>query len=170
MTTPIVKNFTSERICATEGCTKTGQHMGRKHKDGSIVRRKYCAPCHSKRTAAKHGLANIGQVVAKNAGYRSLTEMKNDKHPYRKYRKDYCENQDGRLGFVCKAVFPDEDVLNSFGIEYGVAPHLDVDHIDGDPSNNKPENLQTLCKCCHSIKGLINGDSKTAGRKTLKAA
>ena len=150
------------------------------------MRRKYCSACHSKRTAKKHGLTNIGQVIAKNAGfdnvqhylkdqaikagYRSITERLNASHPYRKYRKDYCENQDGRLGFVCQAVFPSEDVLNSLGIEYGVAPHFDVDHIDGNPRNNKPENLQTLCKCCHSVKNLINKDYKSAGRKTLKAA
>jgi len=170
MSTQIVKNFSSERICVTEGCTTIGQNTGAKRKDGSIVRRKYCGPCHSKRTAAKHGLTHMGQVIAKNAGYRSYTEMKNASHPYRKYRKDYCENQDGRLGWVCKAEFPNEDILNSLGIEYGVSPHFDVDHIDGDPTNNKPENLQTLCKCCHSIKGLINQDYKSAGRKTLKAA
>jgi len=28
----------------------------------------------------------------------------------------------------------------------------DVDHIDGDSWNNKPDNLQSLCKSCHSIK------------------
>ena len=202
MTTKIVKNVSFERICFTDGCTAIGQNTGAKRKDGSIVRRKYCGACHSQRTAAKHGLSNMQQVVAKNAGfdgvtkyldhcaqkrgfanhydvlkyqaiqagYRSHTEMKNASHPYRKYRKNYCENQDGRLGWVCKAEFPNEDTLNNLGIEYGVSPHFDVDHIDGNPRNNKPENLQTLCKCCHSIKGLINGDLKTAGRKTLKAA
>lgn len=29
---------------------------------------------------------------------------------------------------------------------------LDVDHIDGDHSNNNPENLQTLCANCHRLK------------------
>jgi 5-methylcytosine-specific restriction protein A len=27
-----------------------------------------------------------------------------------------------------------------------------VDHIDGDPNNNEPVNLRTLCVCCHSRK------------------
>lgn len=29
---------------------------------------------------------------------------------------------------------------------------LDVDHIDGDRSNNDPSNLQTLCSNCHRLK------------------
>lgn len=29
---------------------------------------------------------------------------------------------------------------------------LDVDHIDGDHSNNTPSNLQTLCANCHRLK------------------
>ena len=29
---------------------------------------------------------------------------------------------------------------------------LDVDHIDGDKSNNEPSNLQTLCANCHRLK------------------
>ncbi len=28
----------------------------------------------------------------------------------------------------------------------------EVDHRDGDPTNNAQENLQSLCKPCHSIK------------------
>jgi len=35
---------------------------------------------------------------------------------------------------------------------------LDVDHIDGDRSNNSPENLQTLCANCHRLKTKINND------------
>lgn len=29
---------------------------------------------------------------------------------------------------------------------------IDVDHVDGDSSNDRPENLRSLCKRCHSIK------------------
>ena len=37
---------------------------------------------------------------------------------------------------------------------------LDVDHIDGNSSNNVIQNLQTLCKSCHRIKTDENGDYK----------
>jgi hypothetical protein len=35
---------------------------------------------------------------------------------------------------------------------------LEIDHIDGDRSNNSKKNLQTLCKTCHQNKGKIFGD------------
>jgi hypothetical protein len=33
-----------------------------------------------------------------------------------------------------------------------VEPATDVDHVSGDPSDNRLENLQPLCHSCHSIK------------------
>ena len=39
---------------------------------------------------------------------------------------------------------------------------LDVDHIDGDRSNNDPLNLQTLCANCHRLKTKQNMDWKKA--------
>ena len=35
---------------------------------------------------------------------------------------------------------------------------LDVDHKDGNHSNNDPDNLQTLCKICHGVKTIVNAD------------
>jgi hypothetical protein len=35
---------------------------------------------------------------------------------------------------------------------------LDVDHIDGNPSNNDKSNLQTLCANCHRLKSKENND------------
>jgi hypothetical protein len=40
-------------------------------------------------------------------------------------------------------------------------------HIDGNPSNNEGENLQTLCGCCHTYKTLTEKDYLTPGRKAL---
>ena len=93
---------------------------------------------------------------AKQAGFDSYTDYKNSKHPYLKYRKDYCENTDSRLGFKC--------TTNVFW--QGM---LDVDHKNGIPNDNRPENLQTLCKCCHAYKSNINKDYASIGRKAIKA-
>ena len=77
---------------------------------------------------------------------------------YKVHRKTYCENVDSRLGFQCTTTIIDPEW------------QLDADHINGDPTDNRPENIQTLCKCCHVIKTKQEQDWLTAGRKTLKKA
>jgi hypothetical protein len=68
-------------------------------------------------------------------------------------KTNYCENKDGRLGFKCYArgrKMP--------------SCMLDLDHISGNHHNNRRNNLQTLCKCCHSYKTKMNGDGARQGR------
>ena len=60
-------------------------------------------------------------------------------------KKEYCENRDGRYGYECNAHRPYPGVL-------------ELDHIDGDRCNNVPDNIQTLCKNCHSYKSHKNRD------------
>lgn len=174
--------------CTHPGCNEPRAIIGTL-KDGSPNYRKWCNKHHSERTAAKHGLKTMAEVVALNAGFdkiadyldykarkkghknhmdylnavakkkgfRSHTDFKNSKHPYLKHRKDYCENVDGRLGFICTTNIFDPCML-------------DVDHISGNSDNNRKNNLQTLCKCCHAYKTLKYEDYKTPGRKARKAA
>jgi 5-methylcytosine-specific restriction endonuclease McrA len=59
------------------------------------------------------------------------------RHAYRDSKGDKCE----RCGFV-----PEHSV------------QLDVDHVDGNNSNNAPSNLQTLCANCHRLKSYLAGD------------
>jgi hypothetical protein len=56
---------------------------------------------------------------------------------YRKHKKDTCEH----CGF--KAIH---------------RVQLDVDHIDGDRTNNDESNLQTLCANCHRLKTHLSED------------
>jgi hypothetical protein len=77
---------------------------------------------------------------------------------YKIHRKDYCENVDGRLGFKCTTTIVDPEW------------QLDGDHINGDPSDNRKENIQTLCKCCHAMKTKMEKDYLSPGRKTLGVA
>lgn len=53
------------------------------------------------------------------------------------FKKDYCE--------IC-------------GRETGYSRHYDVDHISGNPHNNRKNNLQTVCLFCHKDKSIANGD------------
>ena len=65
------------------------------------------------------------------------------------HKKDYCENHNGELGFICGW---NRD--NWIGFESG----LDLDHLDGDHDNNIPENVKTYCKLCHGRKSIMEGD------------
>lgn len=57
--------------------------------------------------------------------------------PWDFHRKDYCE----RCNFL-----PEHEC------------QLTVDHIDGDKTNNDPDNFQTLCANCHNLKSYLNKD------------
>jgi hypothetical protein len=67
------------------------------------------------------------------------------------YKTGLCSNQDGHLGFKC-------------GIDYAAAPHFigmtEVDHKNGNHTDNRHENLDELCKLCHLLKSRMNGDLK----------
>jgi 5-methylcytosine-specific restriction endonuclease McrA len=68
------------------------------------------------------------------------------------HKKDFCENIDGRLGFTCTTTIK-------------FSGQLELDHIDGNHFNNVPDNVQTLCKDCHSYKSFISGDYKKSNKK-----
>ena len=149
--------------CETHGCSNPKQVSNWHWTSGKPVYRPVCQLCHdvntAKRYAEKTGASwvqNVQDVCAHKEGFNSATEWLNSKHPYRQYRKDYCENIDGRLGFVCTTTIVWDGML-------------DVDHIDEDPSNNNPKNLQTLCSCCHKYKSniFVKENGRTPGRKTL---
>ena len=155
-------------VCISKKCGQPAALIRRT--ESAVYWRKWCSTCHNKRTAQKHGLDNISQVVARNAGFNSvsgylnqqaqlagfknLTDRVNAKHPYKKYRLDYCENRDSRLGFRCTTTVVWDGML-------------DVDHKNGRPNDNRPRNLQTLCKCCHAYKTNIKKDYSSPGRKQL---
>lgn len=74
---------------------------------------------------------------------------------YKKFKKDYCENIDSRLGFVCNSIIIDTS-------------QLDVDHINENRHDNSPENLQTLCANCHRIKTRRNSHKHNKPTLSIK--
>ena len=165
--------------CDTPKCNKLVQHLGTYNKDGYPNFRKYCIECHEDRMQVFRGLVeNFDKRKAPKCALHTckkhVSPFGTDKHGtlkfnvfcddhvnlvngYLLYRKDYCENIDGRLGKKCTTTIWWPGML-------------DVDHIDGNPDNNDPANLQTLCKCCHAYKTNKYGDYKTPGRKAIKEA
>lgn len=100
-----------------------------------------CAKC-GERDAVKKGVSKHGYTI-----WRSVCSYCKEinKHPHRLHKKCKCE----LCGFV-----PQHPC------------QLDVDHIDGNPTNNSIENLQTLCANCHRLKTHINKEStNTSYRK-----
>lgn len=190
---PMIPHPDDRPRCIT--CETKPQQILNVRKNGTPLYRAECSSCYRKSVAEKHGVVDFTDVLAKNAGFSSgkeylkhtqlqtalnagfdtyaeylaynnqlaaeeagfdnVTDWKNSKHPYRKYRKDYCENLDGRLGYTCTTTI----VIND---------QLEVDHINGKPWDNRPENLQTLCNCCHKYKTRIFKDYATPGRKKAK--
>jgi len=114
-----------------------------------------CSYHHNQYISKKNNVKSALHLTAKRQGL-TVTEYQHQYHPYLKYRKDYCENKDGRLGFTCTTNIVWQGMLH-------------VDHIDGNHTNNSSNNLQTLCACCHGYKTWKNQDYLSPGRKTRKS-
>ena len=70
-------------------------------------------------------------------------------------KKTHCENCNGILGYDCTYKIPKD--FNSRGI-------LTLEHWDGNPNNNQPDNILTLCGNCAQYKTNLYEDWKTPGR------
>jgi hypothetical protein len=92
----------------------------------------------------------------KLCSYHHKSKYNMNGYAHKNYRKDYCENVDGRYGFVCTSTI--------------VAPRwqLEVDHIDGDRTNNDENNLQTLCSCCHRYKTMLFEENLPVDKRKTK--
>jgi 5-methylcytosine-specific restriction endonuclease McrA len=66
------------------------------------------------------------------------------------HKKDFCENKEGILGFVCPM---DPSRYLEFPCDI-----YHMDHLDGNHHNNTIENVKTFCSICHTRKGKENGD------------
>ncbi len=85
--------------------------------------------CGCGRPTMRHGINKNGVVTYKSTCTQCRTKA-------RSYKKDNCQK--------C-------------GISKEIAA-LEVDHIDGNRSNNREDNLQTLCTKCHIEKTIKNKD------------
>lgn len=73
--------------------------------------------------------------------------------------RDYILNRDSHACVECGW-----DKVN----KYSGNSALEIDHIDGNHKNNKPENLRSICPNCHSLtsnfKNLNNGNGRESRR------
>jgi len=73
-------------------------------------------------------------------------------------RKNVCDNSDGNV-----RAGPDREVIQPgwkcpIAFEKHDSYQFILDHIDGDHTNNDPDNLQTLCRFCDAEKSKRAGD------------
>lgn len=76
------------------------------------------------------------------------------------FKTGRCSNVDSHLGFKCPVKWTK--------IPKDAKGMTEIDHRDGDSSNNHPENLDELCPICHKIKGQRSGDYNGFRNKTKK--
>ena len=127
-------------ICINHGCTKycTQSDKGRY--------RPTCSRCHF----AAGGWTQKRRRKMKDGSYKKYTyppmQFAEGVTPFKTGK---CCNQDGHLGFPCPMDY--EKAPWAIGI-------TELDHKDGDHTNNTPENVQEVCAPCHLEKGKRNGD------------
>jgi hypothetical protein len=122
--------------------TGMGKHIHRLSNIDSELRIALCSNC---------GVISVkrrGNLTGSFGWRCTVSNRVNKGRPWVAYKKDTCE----RCGFV-----PEHRM------------QLDVDHIDGDRSNNSLENLQTLCANCHRLKTYQNRDSYSTEPLTINS-
>lgn len=65
-----------------------------------------------------------------------------------------CRKESYRSKFLLKRAL----VCNTCGFKAEHKIQMDVDHIDGNHTNNDESNLQVLCANCHRLKTYVNKD------------
>lgn len=123
-----------------------------------------CLNCNTKFT---HAHAHSGKYCCKTCegNYRSeehkrkffsgLLEKRIDRPTARKYLAE-------ARGYRCETC--------GIGDWNGKPITLQVDHVNGDPSNDLPSNLRLLCPNCHSQTEFLGGANKGRGRGSLGIA
>lgn len=103
---------------------------------------KMCSICGVRKVKRRNKTEWRNKCYLCEAGVKTSKELKiklfKYRKPYYKYRKSICD--------FCKFV------------PISMC-QLDVDHIDGNHSNNNPENLQTLCANCHRLKTFLSKEN-----------
>ena len=127
---PLIPAVESQRpvcgLCGERPCRTHGLR-----KSGKVFFKSLCYPCWREQNAAaySHVKLYLQQLKKRNVAYRKMW-----KKPHLRHRGETCEE----CGFVPKHI-----------------AQLEVDHVDGNHSNNAPENLRTLCANCHRLKTMM---------------
>ena len=117
----------------------------------------------------KKECAKLEEQVGRKVDFEKFVHYHSTDTPYLVFRENHCENSldESELRETLK----DENGKRLFPqCNYPIShpAQLEVDHIDGNHAHNHPDNLQTLCGNCHTVKTFTSGDNLSPGRKTRK--
>ncbi len=162
-------------MCQKPILIKDGQNLS------DVKRKKFCnASCsakynNSKRKLNKHKCIYCGKELNKKVKYCSnKCQMEYQYEEYisewKKGRKDGLIGKYQTSGYIRRYL---HEKYNSSCCECGwnkINPYtgkipLEIEHIDGDYTNNKEENLKLLCPNCHSLTATYKGANIGNGRK-----
>jgi hypothetical protein len=128
--------------CINHGCEKPVMAASCTNKEAELTNnwRIHCGNCQK----ASYGGTNLAEGVTS-------------------FKTGRCSNIDGhmrmangdKVGFKCCMNW---DKLDKTFHTWKPSGITEIDHIDGNPSNNDPNNLQELCSFCHKVKGQLAGD------------
>ncbi len=157
---------TKEGICSYSHCKKSFSKTRRSNRYCS----KYCSRA-AIRQKIRGQKSFIGEVInCKGCGETVIKD-----HARRKYCSDICRNkhlyalyyqnnkekfsESGKIWHLTSTNRRfKKDICELCGFKPVNMCQLDIDHIDGNHSNDDLSNLQTLCANCHRLKTFLNKD------------
>jgi len=126
----------------TYNCVQCGSESNRTHQKSN----KYCSSaCSAKHKSEEH----------KKKFFSCLLTSRIDRPTARKYLAE-------ARGYKCEVC--------SISDWQGKPITLHVDHVNGDPSNDRPDNLRLICPNCHSQTEFLGGANKGRGRGSIGIA
>ena len=164
------KEKIKQRLEEVEKKVKKAKEAGKKPSQGLLMEKKYYEDGHCKPECVNPGCTN--DVAWREKKYWSIkSECSRCMNARKKnkviegvtiWKKNYCENNDGRYNFKCPAKNLEKNEWKNY------SESLDLNHIDGNHDNNVPKNVETICKLCHGRLSRESGDwdsNKESGRK-----
>lgn len=159
----------STALCDECKLKKYPQTKNRKNKsNGSITKR--CVVCNKKFAAAKSQIYCSDECSIKDVGLTRKDIRENNRYEHYKNNQDLYKNGAYNPPWLKNRIIKEQnnkcDICGITDTWNGKHLVLQLDHIDGDSSNNKRENLRCICPNCHSQTETFCKKSQTSQRYT----
>lgn len=150
MVTEPSRKFCSHSCSATFNQSNAKPHRTKPHR----TKTRFCAVCgnHRGKSNQKYCSRECNEIDKHNLTVNRIQQGQVSERPTIKRALIKIR------GYACEVCFNNEWLGQSIPIE--------LDHINGDPSNNLPDNLRLICPNCHALTPTAKGRNKGSGRKS----